>query len=174
MKRKRDWDNLYRKRGLYSLIILNLSAKTLNLNLQWTLKHIPNSITLLNLLWMHCNGLVTNSDFGFYFVCPEFFLDFLMGFFARLLKVSGPLGLQLIPWLIWLLVAWYLAMWCFLCFQIASMRFLLAQCSLPRFIITMGSCYRLAVFNIDTRQTNLSLVLPTPANALFILSLPWY
>jgi CDP-diacylglycerol--serine O-phosphatidyltransferase len=40
------------------------------------------------------------------------------------------------------------------------------------FIITMGSCYRLAVFNIDTRQTNSFIGLPTPANALFILSLP--
>jgi CDP-diacylglycerol--serine O-phosphatidyltransferase len=39
------------------------------------------------------------------------------------------------------------------------------------FIITMGSCYRLAVFNIDTRQTN-SFIGLTPANALFILSLP--
>jgi CDP-diacylglycerol--serine O-phosphatidyltransferase len=36
--------------------------------------------------------------------------------------------------------------------------------------ITMGSCYRLAVFN--TRQTNSFIGLPTPANALFILSLP--
>ncbi|HMI07627.1 MAG TPA: hypothetical protein VK528_08790, partial [Flavobacterium sp.] len=40
------------------------------------------------------------------------------------------------------------------------------------FIITMGSCYRLANFNIDTRQTNSFIGLPTPANALFILSLP--
>jgi CDP-diacylglycerol--serine O-phosphatidyltransferase len=39
------------------------------------------------------------------------------------------------------------------------------------FIITMGSCYRLAVFNIDTRQTN-SFIGFDPANALFILSLP--
>jgi CDP-diacylglycerol--serine O-phosphatidyltransferase len=39
------------------------------------------------------------------------------------------------------------------------------------FIITMGSCYRLAVFNIDTRQTNSFIGLPN-ANALFILSLP--
>jgi CDP-diacylglycerol--serine O-phosphatidyltransferase len=29
------------------------------------------------------------------------------------------------------------------------------------FIITMGSCYRLAVFNIDTRQTNSFIGLPT-------------
>jgi CDP-diacylglycerol--serine O-phosphatidyltransferase len=40
------------------------------------------------------------------------------------------------------------------------------------FIITLGSCYRLANFNIDTRQTDSFIGLPTPANALFILSLP--
>jgi CDP-diacylglycerol--serine O-phosphatidyltransferase len=40
------------------------------------------------------------------------------------------------------------------------------------FIIALGSCYRLANFNIDTRQTDSFIGLPTPANALFILSLP--
>jgi len=40
------------------------------------------------------------------------------------------------------------------------------------FIITAGSCYRLANFNVDTRQTDSFIGLPTPANALFILSLP--
>jgi CDP-diacylglycerol--serine O-phosphatidyltransferase len=40
------------------------------------------------------------------------------------------------------------------------------------FIITLGSCYRLANFNIDTRQTDSFIGLPTPANSLFILSLP--
>ena len=40
------------------------------------------------------------------------------------------------------------------------------------FIIALGSCYRLANFNIDTRQTDSFIGLPTPANSLFILSLP--
>jgi CDP-diacylglycerol--serine O-phosphatidyltransferase len=40
------------------------------------------------------------------------------------------------------------------------------------FIITLGSCYRLANFNIDTRQTDSFIGLPTPANTLFIMSLP--
>ena len=40
------------------------------------------------------------------------------------------------------------------------------------FIITLGACYRLANFNIDTRQTDSFIGLPTPANTLFILSLP--
>ena len=36
----------------------------------------------------------------------------------------------------------------------------------------MGSCFRLANSNIDTRQTDSFIGLPTPANALFVLSLP--
>ena len=36
----------------------------------------------------------------------------------------------------------------------------------------LASCYRLANFNIDTRQTDSFIGLPTPANTLFILSLP--
>ena len=40
------------------------------------------------------------------------------------------------------------------------------------FLITLASCYRLANFNIDTRQTNSFIGLPTPANALLIISIP--
>ena len=39
-------------------------------------------------------------------------------------------------------------------------------------LITLGSAYRLAKFNIDDRQTSSFIGLPTPANAIFILSLP--
>jgi CDP-diacylglycerol--serine O-phosphatidyltransferase len=40
------------------------------------------------------------------------------------------------------------------------------------FVITIFSALRLAKFNIDTRQTNSFIGLPTPANTLFIVSLP--
>ena len=40
------------------------------------------------------------------------------------------------------------------------------------FIVTLASAYRLAKFNIDTRQTDSFIGLPTPANALFIMSIP--
>jgi CDP-diacylglycerol--serine O-phosphatidyltransferase len=36
----------------------------------------------------------------------------------------------------------------------------------------LASAYRLAKFNIDTRQTDSFIGLPTPANALFIMSIP--
>jgi len=38
------------------------------------------------------------------------------------------------------------------------------------FAITLASCYRLANFNIDTRQTSSFIGLPTPANTLMIIS----
>jgi len=135
-------------------------------------KQIPNTITLLNLL-CGCIALMfaTQPDFelAFLFVCLGIFLDFFDGFFARLFKVTGPLGVQLdsladmvtsgvVPGII--------------------MYVMLSNGShatyLPYlgFIITLGSCYRLAKFNIDERQTDSFIGLPTPANAIFIMSLP--
>jgi CDP-diacylglycerol--serine O-phosphatidyltransferase len=138
-------------------------------------KHVPNAITLLN-LFCGCIAVVFafSHDFkmAFLFVCLGIFLDFFDGFFARLFKVSSPLGLQLDS----------------LADMVTSgvvpgtvMFFMMKSCSrMPdaayfpffAFIITLGSCYRLANFNIDTRQTDSFIGLPTPANALFILSLP--
>lgn len=135
-------------------------------------KHIPNLITLLNLL-SGCIALVfaidLNFEMAFFFVSLGIFLDFFDGFFARLFKVSSPLGLQLdsladmvtsglVPGFVMFLML----------SKNADSSFL----PYLGFIITLGSCYRLANFNIDTRQTDSFIGLPTPANALLILSLP--
>jgi CDP-diacylglycerol--serine O-phosphatidyltransferase len=139
-------------------------------------KYIPNSITLLNLL-CGCIAMVfvTNSDFemAFYFVCLGIFLDFFDGFFARLLKVSGPLGLELDS-LADMVTSGLVPGYVMFFMLSNSQHEISSHFMMPYigFIITMGSCYRLAVFNIDTRQTNSFIGLPTPANALFILSLP--
>jgi len=139
-------------------------------------KHIPNSITLLNLL-CGCIAMVfvSKSDFemAFYFVCLGIFLDFFDGFFARLLKVSGPLGLQLDS-LADMVTSGLVPGYVMFFMLSNSQHEISASPLLPYlgFIVTMGSCYRLAVFNIDTRQTNSFIGLPTPANALFVLSLP--
>ncbi len=142
-------------------------------------KHVPNAITLLN-LFCGCIAVVfaLNNDFemAFYWVSLGIFLDFFDGFFARLFQVSSPLGLQLdsladmvtsgvVPGIVMYQLmgssssfpqwGWAMEPWPFL-----------------GFLITLGSCYRLANFNIDTRQTDSFIGLPTPANALFILSLP--
>lgn len=39
-------------------------------------------------------------------------------------------------------------------------------------VLTLAAAYRLAKFNIDTRQTNSFIGLPTPAMALYVVSLP--
>ena len=61
-------------------------------------KHIPNIITLLN-LFCGCIALIfvahRQFEMAFFFVCLGIFLDFFDGFFARLFKVTSPLGLQL-------------------------------------------------------------------------------
>ena len=62
------------------------------------LKHIPNIITLVNLL-CGCGALVSvlnqQYDTTFYFLLVAGFADYSDGMVARLLKVNSPLGLQL-------------------------------------------------------------------------------
>lgn len=142
-------------------------------------KHIPNIITLLNLF---CGCIATvfalkaNFELAFYFVCLGIFLDFFDGFFARLFKVSSPLGLQLdsladmvtsgvVPGVVMYQMLLRSSLFPTMGWDVVWFPFL-------GFIVTLGSCYRLANFNIDTRQTDSFIGLPTPANALFMLSLP--
>ncbi len=139
-------------------------------------KHIPNIITLLN-LFCGCIAVifVSKLDFekAFLFVALGIFLDFFDGFFARLFKVSSPLGLQLDSLADMVTSGVVPGYVMFQMFQ--GMEYdpeIISIYSIFGFIITLGACYRLANFNIDTRQTNSFIGLPTPANALFILSLP--
>jgi CDP-diacylglycerol--serine O-phosphatidyltransferase len=141
-------------------------------------KHIPNSITLLN-LFCGCIALIfafhQNFEMAFYFVSLGIFLDFFDGFFARLFKVSSPLGLQLdsLADMVTSGVVPGLVMYQMMTESLTGTSETYLQIfPYLGFIITMGSCYRLANFNVDTRQTDSFIGLPTPANALFILSLP--
>lgn len=147
-------------------------------------KHIPNIITLLNLL---CGSIavifaVKNElEIAAVFVFAGIFFDFFDGFAARMLKVQSELGLQLdsladmvtsgvVPGIVM--------------YQLLSMSqtgswtdetsFLSCTTLMPYFglLITLASAYRLAKFNIDEEQTTSFMGLPTPANALLILSLP--
>lgn len=146
-------------------------------------KHIPNLITLIN-LFCGCIAVVfafdQNFEMAFLFVALGIFFDFFDGFFARLYNVSSPLGLQLdsLADMVTSGVAPGTIMFFMLTnalnvdnqnYEICNYNFWFC---LLGFVITLGSCYRLANFNIDTRQTDSFIGLPTPANALFILSLP--
>lgn len=142
-------------------------------------KQVPNTITLLN-LFCGCIAMVfaLNKEFemAFYFVSLGIFLDFFDGFFARLFQVSSPLGLQLdsladmvtsgvVPGIVMYQLMGSSSGY-------PKLGWIVEPFPFVGFLITLGSCYRLANFNIDTRQTDSFIGLPTPANALFILSLP--
>src|SRR5690606_9337994 len=110
------------------------------------------------------------------------FFDFFDGLAARVLKVQSEVGVQLdsladvitsglVPGIVM--------------FQLLSMAerggwnlgFLghdTEMTLLPflGFAITLASAYRLAKFNVDENQVSSFVGLPTPANALLILSLP--
>lgn len=139
-------------------------------------KHIPNSITLLN-LFCGCIAMVFVSDedfkMAFFFVFLGIFFDFFDGFFARLFKVTGELGLQLDS-LADMVTSGVVPGYVMYFLLSNSQHEISSHPFFPYlgFIITMGSCYRLAFFNIDTRQSESFIGLPTPANSLFILSLP--
>jgi CDP-diacylglycerol--serine O-phosphatidyltransferase len=138
---------------------------------------IPNLFTMLN-LFCGCVALVMVSDykfdFAFYFVSLGIFFDFFDGFFARKFNVSGPLGVQLdsladmvtsgvVPgYTMFILLSKTI-------FDGTSIGFL----AYLGFVITLGACFRLAKFNIDERQSDNFIGLPTPANALFIMSIPF-
>ncbi|MBN4070666.1 CDP-alcohol phosphatidyltransferase family protein [Olleya sp. AH-315-F22] len=135
-------------------------------------KHIPNFITLLNLL---CGSIAVifavngNMKLTALFVFLGIFFDFFDGLLARKLKVEGELGLQLdsladvvTSGLVPGLVMFYLL-------ELSNINIYLPYFGL---LITLASAYRLAKFNISTNQTNSFIGLPTPANALLILSLP--
>ena len=136
-------------------------------------KHIPNLITLGNLF---CGTIATifavQSEFksAALFVVLGIVLDFFDGFAARLLKVSGELGKQLdsLADMVTSGVVPGIIMYNLLdnsSFAIPSLKYF-------GLLLILGACYRLAKFNIDTRQSDSFIGLPTPAMSLFIISLP--
>lgn len=157
---------------MYKFIVLHLPQQ--KLTIMSIKKHIPNILTLLN-LFCGCIAIVFTAnlkfDIAFYFVCLGIFFDFFDGFFARKFGVAGPLGVQLdsLADMVTSGVAPGFVMFCMLSQNNFSTTNYLPYLG---FIITLGACYRLANFNIDTRQSDSFIGLPTPANTLFIMSLP--
>lgn len=153
-------------------------------------KHIPNAITCGN-LFCGCLAVVTafngNLVWSAYLVGIAAVLDFFDGFCARMLKVGGEMGKQLdsladmvtfgvVPGVVMFhLIGQAMA------YQLAisvstpdtaavSMQWPLLP--FVAFLITIFSGLRLAKFNIDTRQSDSFIGVPTPANSILICSLP--
>ena len=133
-------------------------------------KILPNLFTSLNLL-SGCIGIVFISsgklEYALYFVLTGVFFDFLDGFSARLLKVSSPIGKELDS------LADMVTFGVLPSFVIYELLNPLTDGWMPytSFLIAIFSALRLAKFNVDTRQREVFIGLPTPANAVFISGL---
>lgn len=151
-------------------------------------KHIPNLITLGNLLFGTIAAIAAvngNYEIAALSVAIGIVLDFFDGFFARMLHVSGELGKQLdsladmvtsgvVPGIIMYTLLQENSLNLFDktldTLHIASF----STAYLPYFglLLTLAACYRLANFNIDERQSDSFIGMPTPAMSLFVVSLP--
>lgn len=151
-------------------------------------KNIPNAITCGNLL-CGCLAIVKAFEgdlvWAAYLVGIALVLDFFDGFTARLLKVSSPIGKDLdsladmvtfgvLPGIVMFhlikngMNSFYVSDIYVAGRNDGSMSFL----PYVAFVIPIFSAVRLAKFNNDTRQTDSFIGLPTPANAMFICSIP--
>ena len=142
-------------------------------------KHIPNLITLAN-LFLGCLailGILSGQHIlVFWMLLVAGFLDVGDGVAARILKVKSEMGKELdsladmvtfgvVPGIamVYLLKMAYCP----------DTGWLEGSCWMPYigFLITIAAAYRLAKFNIDTRQSNSFLGVPTPANTAFFIGL---
>lgn len=150
-------------------------------------KHIPNLLTLGNLL---CGTIATifaiKGDFvgTAILVIIGIVFDFFDGFAARMLNVQGELGKQLdsladmvtsgvVPGIVMLqLLISALNVDAASYFGIDMYGATGSNLPYIGLLLTLGACYRLANFNIDTRQSDSFIGIPTPAMTLFVISLP--
>ena len=143
-------------------------------------KHIPNFITLLNLV-SGCIAIIFifdgNLPIASYLIFLAALFDFFDGMVARLLKVKSEIGKQLdslADVISFGLVPGFIMMKLIQ----AAYEIDTSSSDMSRFLsylallIPAFSAIRLAKFNIDDRQTDRFIGLPTPANAILIASFP--
>ncbi len=136
-------------------------------------KHIPNTITLANLT-CGCIGIIacTKGDLATasYMIWLAAIFDFFDGFTARLLNVSSPIGKELDS------LADMVTFGVLPSFILFSLLENLGANNLAYigFVLALFSALRLAKFNIDTKQANGFIGMPTPAAAFFVSGLAFW
>lgn len=164
---------IYNIKNLFCIVLLYECKNNVKMK-----KHIPNLITSLNLV---CGGIacifILDGDFliASILVLIGIFFDFFDGLAARMLNVSSALGLQLdsladlvTSGLVPTLGVYFMLNELITENQPSQIEFYFPYLA---FLILIGSAYRLAKFNIDARQTLAFIGLPTPSNALLVLSI---
>ncbi len=152
-------------------------------------KHIPNILTICNLLcgslavFIACSGLFP-LEYATYLILIGALFDFSDGFAARLLHAYSPMGKQLdsladlitfgfAPTAIIIAILQHI-IWGSSISETTELQTFESVFLIIPLIITALSAVRLAKFNIDTRQSDSFLGLPTPANGLFLSGLVFH
>ena len=138
------------------------------------LLHIPNAITSLNLL---CGALGIafvfrgRLDIAFWLLIAAALFDFLDGFAARLLNAYSPVGKELDSLADAISFGLLPAFMLYALYLPAAPRMWV---SFSPLIVAVFTAIRLAKFNVDSRQAESFLGLPSPASALLIASAVFY
>jgi CDP-diacylglycerol---serine O-phosphatidyltransferase len=137
------------------------------------LRHLPNALTCGNLLCgcfgiLFCFAPQPELAKAAYMIYVAAILDFFDGFAARALKVSSPIGKELDS------LADMVSFGVLPGFIVYQLLQATGQAHLPlvALLIPVCSALRLAKFNVDTRQSDSFIGVPTPANAMLISALP--
>ncbi len=135
------------------------------------LRHLPNFLTCCNLI-CGCFGIILtlrhSAAEAAIWVWAACLFDFFDGFAARRLNVHSPIGKELdsLADMVSFGVLPSVAM-----FQMIGAHSTNEWLPFTGFSIAIFSALRLAKFNIDERQSDSFIGLPTPANALFVTGL---
>ena len=136
-------------------------------------RHIPNFLTCCNLL-CGCIGIVFSLENeslpAIYFVLAAGLFDFFDGFAARALKVTSPIGKELDSLADMISFGLLPALVMYKMIGASSENDILPYFG---FLIAVCSALRLAIFNVDETQHDSFKGLNTPANTIFITSLPF-
>lgn len=112
---------------------------------------------------------LSELSYATYLIWAAAIFDFLDGFLARILNAFSAIGKELDSLADMVTFGVLPSMILFYLLSQSSSNIYLPFIS---FLIAVFSALRLAKFNIDIRQVSTFIGLPTPANALFISSLP--
>lgn len=144
------------------------------------LKYLPNFLTCMNLL----SGSIAvvfafdgKLHIAAILIIISAVFDFLDGLAARLFKAYSDIGKQLdsLADLVSFGLAPAVIVYLFMVPAAPVWGPVLMEKNIlpfSAFLITIFSALRLAIFNIDERQSDSFIGLPTPANALFFISFP--
>jgi CDP-diacylglycerol--serine O-phosphatidyltransferase len=141
------------------------------------LKHLPNAITSGNLL-CGCLGIIEcfagNLKTATIYILVAAILDFFDGFVARAVKANSAMGKELDSLADCVSFG---ALPGFILYQLMlqsqNLQTVGTWAAYSALLIPVFSALRLAKFNIDTRQSDSFIGVPTPADAMLIASFPW-